>query len=536
MEQTVSRLLQLLDIPVSDKYVRKIIALHPDFPSLLSISDILHRLGVEHAVGRIERKTLEELSYPYLLPLDKGRGDILLIKSKRDLTKHQSDLVHWRGVVLQAKGIKKTIDKTNHELYLKEIRGRQYTVTLLVLLATLLFFPFVNSFSWLAFTLLLTSIAGFMVGYFILANEIGVTYAVVDAFCNPKKAVANSCDTILKADIHLLGIKFSDVALTYFIFQTVTLGFTRALPTATIGFITVLAWLSVVTLPIIFFSLYYQYFVAKELCRLCLVVVSILAIQFSLFAIGYFNGSTLLYGRVSFISIVILAVLFAAIGLTTLLAKSTIEHANKLSTVGANGNRVKHSIPVFTQLLFKQKKIDTQLFENEMRIGNIDATIKITMVSNLYCNPCKEKHAVVHELLALYPSQVNVTLRFVKSGKDPKAVGHLLSYWQQSILTVENETEKVMALMHDWFDLWDLKKFVKKYPINEKQEAIQLESAQYAWIEAAGIMHTPTFFINGYELPKDYEIDDLLAMVSGLADLADKAPSKEMKLEETFTN
>jgi protein-disulfide isomerase len=534
MEKALTDFLVSLGIPISKKYVQKLVSSHPDFPSLLSISDILNRFGVVHAARRIAQEDINELSFPFLLPLDKGKGDILLIKNKQDLARHKNDLDQWGGVVLQAEASKQIIDKTNHDLYLKERRSRHYTVALLVLLVILLSLPFIYSFSWLVFALLVTSLAGSVVGYFIFAKEVGVTYTVVDAFCNPGKATVNSCDTLLKADISLLGIKFSDAVPTYFIFQALALGLVQALPEATTGFITVLAWLSVVTLPIIFFSLYYQYFIAKAWCRLCLVVVGILAIQFSLFAISYFNGSTLLLGTVSFISVIVLASLFAVIGLAVLLVKSIIEHTNKLSAVGANGNRVKHSVLVFTQLLVQQKKIDNLHFENEMRVGSPDAPLQIIMVSNLYCNPCKEKHAIVDQLLALYSNQVSVTFRFVKSGKDPESVGHLLGYWQQSILAQENETEKVMALMHDWFELWDLQKFMKKYPVRNKvDELMQLEAAQYAWIEGAGVSHTPTFFINGHELPKEYVIDDLLAIAPGLADSigAKKSEKSEMTLQ-----
>jgi len=30
-----------------------------------------------------------------------------------------------------------------------------------------------------------------------------------------------------------------------------------------------------------------------------------------------------------------------------------------------------------------------------------------------------------------------------------------------------------------------------------------------AWCEKEGITHTPTIFINGYKLPKEYRIEDL---------------------------
>jgi uncharacterized membrane protein len=528
VEKTTTDFLTSLNIPISKKYVQKLVSSHPDFPSLLSISDILQRLGVAHNAGRIAQEELNELPFPYLLPLDKGRGDILLIKNANDLTKHKNDLDQWGGVVLQAETSKQIIDKTNHDLYLKERRSRYYAISLLTLITILLLLPFIVSFSWLVFTLLATSLAGALVGYFILAKEVGVTYTVVDAFCNPNKATVNSCDNVLKADISLLGIKFSDAVLTYFTFQALALGLAQALPDATAGFVMVLAWLSAITLPIIFFSLYYQYFVAKAWCRLCLVVVGILAIQLSIFGIGYFNGSVLLFGIMSFISIIVLALLFSIIGLAVLLVKSIIEQTNKLSAVWPNGNRVKHSVPVFTQLLWQQKKIDSQSFENEMRVGSPNAPIQIIMVSNLYCNPCKEKHAIVDQLLALYPNHVNVTFRFVRSGKAPESVSHLLGYWQQSILAQENEAENLTALMHDWFELRDLQKFMKKYPVKDKvDKVIQLGAKQYLWIEGAGVPYTPTFFINGHELPKEYMIDELLAMVPGFA----YSITKEMKTE-----
>lgn len=88
MEQTVANFLSTLRIPISKKYVQKLISSHPDFPSLVSISDTLQRLGIDNVARRVDQKSLEQLPFPYLLPLDKGRGDILLIKDEYDLLKH----------------------------------------------------------------------------------------------------------------------------------------------------------------------------------------------------------------------------------------------------------------------------------------------------------------------------------------------------------------------------------------------------------------------------------------------------------------
>lgn len=278
MEKTVTQFLKALHIPVSEKYVQKSIASHPEFPSLLSISDTFTRLGVTHAARRVKKDELIELAYPYLLPVG---NNVLLIKSAADLTKHKTELAYWTEVVLQAEPTNQTKDKLNNELHAKETTINKLGVSLLVLLGAFLVYLFITSFSVTSFLLLVTSFAGVAVGYLLLAKELGVTYAAVDAFCNAGKNT--NCDRVLKADIKLFGIGFSDAVITFFIFQSITLILAHARPETSQGYFAVLAVLSLFTLPTIAFSVYYQYFVAKTWCRLCLIVVAILVVQFVVF-------------------------------------------------------------------------------------------------------------------------------------------------------------------------------------------------------------------------------------------------------------
>lgn len=45
----------------------------------------------------------------------------------------------------------------------------------------------------------------------------------------------------------------------------------------------------------------------------------------------------------------------------------------------------------------------------------------------------------------------------------------------------------------------------------------KLEAKHYNWVEQNEIRHTPTFFINGYKMPQNYRIKDLMAMLPGIA-------------------
>ncbi|HCD52391.1 MAG TPA: hypothetical protein DEQ34_08085 [Balneolaceae bacterium] len=45
-----------------------------------------------------------------------------------------------------------------------------------------------------------------------------------------------------------------------------------------------------------------------------------------------------------------------------------------------------------------------------------------------------------------------------------------------------------------------------------------LLSRHNAWVEQTHISKTPTLFVNGYEMPVNYTVDDLKAMIPGLTE------------------
>jgi hypothetical protein len=525
MEKVAAEFLSHLNIPVSKRYVEQLITAHPDFPSLLSVSDVFTRLGVNHRVTRIEQDKLADVEYPYLLPLDKGRGDVLLIDSHESLRKNNNLLAEWGGVILLAETSKTTSDSDNNNLYSKERGIKIYTLLAGFAFVSLLVASQLNSFFWVNGVLLALSLCGVLTGYFLFAKELGITYAAVDAFCNTGKNT--NCDAILKSEVSILSVKLSEATVTYFLFQIFLLGLGPSLSLET-PIVSMLAALSLLTLPIILFSLYYQYFVAKTWCRLCLVVIAILLVQAGLLGYalpaGYISKQGLTFMTVA--GMILMGLLLLAF---VLLVKSTLERYEKLNQQGGTGNRVKHSASVFLSFLQKQRIIDHTRFENEMMIGNPDAPIKIIMASNLFCNPCKLKHEVAAQLLAIYLENIQITMRFVKSGKDPDSVSHLLNFWYQFIKGEENESNRTMSLLHDWFTIWDLKKFKEKYPVAaSKPEMARLEEQHYIWMNEADIRQTPTFVINGYEMPKEYGLEDLMAMVPALSNSMKKIENKEM--------
>jgi thiol-disulfide isomerase/thioredoxin len=524
MEQTLIKFLEILRVSVSGKYIYRIIRSHPDFPSLLSVSDTLQRIGIRHAVHRIDKAAIVDLPFPYLLPVD---NEVLLISNDADLSKYKPQLSRWNGVVLQTEPDAQIKDKTNNLLAAKEKLLGYYQAGLACALTGLLLYIFLMPFHALLSALTLFSLIGITTGYFLLTKKLGITYSPVEAFCN------SNCDKVLKTDLKLLEIGLPEAVVMYFTYQLAILLLAQTIPAVQQNHLQILSWLSVLTIPVALGSIYYQYAIVKTWCRLCLVVVTVLVMQAILFSLAFYTGQVQLLYTMALSLWPIPILIFILVVLVVLIAKTRMEHVSHLSQVGLYGNKVKHAIPVLTHLLTQQRRIDTSTFDHEIVLGARHAPIRITMATNLYCSPCRAKHETLAELLELYQGQVCVVLRFLQSGENEKArqetVPYLLNYWLKNIHGQLNEAILTEKLIHAWFSIGDLEIFKQQYPlVNESfEDANSLTRSHYAWMSKVNINSTPTFLVNGYPIPREYSIDEIIMLAPALIDWL-KTPSEQI--------
>jgi len=74
------------------------------------------------------------------------------------------------------------------------------------------------------------------------------------------------------------------------------------------------------------------------------------------------------------------------------------------------------------------------------------------------------------------------------------------------------QTEYTRQALDDWYiaEKKEYDAFAAKYPLNgELTKQGQHIKAMQVWAEEEKITHTPTIFINGFELPAAYEVEDL---------------------------
>lgn len=526
MEQEVLKYLKQLNIPVSKSYFEKLIASHPDYPSLLSIADTLERFGIPHQAVRVKQEDLEHIPFPYMLHFDKHGGELVIVKDQKNLIASEPDLKHWNGVLLH---VESDVDIADKEYYkqLSEEKFLKHTLgVFLGAVTVLLFLPSIQALSWLYACLLISALGGAVTGYFLLAKDLGISYRAVEVFCNA--GTGANCDRILKSeDARLFGrITFSDAVMIYFAFQLLMLGFAVPLLEGAATFLLTLSAMSLFVLPVVIYSIWYQGVKAKTWCRLCLLVDAILIIQLVLF--GYMASQGLIQpGTVDALSLVLFGALFLATGASVLLVKTELEKANRSRQAEVKANRIKNSPEVFLHMLHQSRRADTTPFKHEIWLGKLEAPIQITMGANLFCHPCKVGFGKVSQLLSAYQQKVNLAIRLLRSGRGngeyPVASRYLLAWWLSNIHGEKEESTLTKELIRDWYGIMNIAEFMEKYPQeirfdDRDQEAVEeLESWHTEWFEQERITKTPTWFVNGYELPEAYSIEDLMAMVPGLA-------------------
>ena len=156
--------------------------------------------------------------------------------------------------------------------------------------------------------------------------------------------------------------------------------------------------IALLSIPAVLYSVYLQYAVLKTWCKLCLIVSAILILQFGML-IGNFFDETIYWGVEDLLGTILLAISYPIILSLTFLVRSRTQEFNTFYQRAVHSERIKNSPKVFYDLLKQQNKAHYSPLYHELVIGNPNAPIKLIIVSNLYCAPCKVQHEEVSSLV-----------------------------------------------------------------------------------------------------------------------------------------
>ena len=100
MEQIVFQFLKRLKIPISSQYVETFLLTHPEFPSLLSVSDLLENLKLVHSIKRINREEIESLESPCLILPERSAKGLISVLTSSNLRKLKSEIASQSLIVI----------------------------------------------------------------------------------------------------------------------------------------------------------------------------------------------------------------------------------------------------------------------------------------------------------------------------------------------------------------------------------------------------------------------------------------------------
>ncbi len=516
MERLIAQWLKLLKIPVSEKYLQKQLLSHPDYPSLLSITDTLSEFGIEHAAVTIRKEDLIEVPLPFITHLE--GNEFVVVENLNTLGKKHPEFFKRRnGVILAAEKKNLLLNKENEKYLIEEKAGRWVLGVGSSALGFLIVSALLDSIRWLTGFLIFTSLTGIFLAVLILQKERGQSNKIIDQFCKAGKIT--DCNAVLQSDAASIGLlKFSDAGLIYFLTQflvfALAFGFNYAGSALTIW-----SLIAATAILVTVFSVYYQWRVVKKWCTLCLAMVLLLWIQAVVLlpAITAISFNTALM-RTTFL----VSASFALIGTVWLLLRRLIEYKDKSEKELYPALRFKRNPEVFWTLLERQRKVDITPFEHELQLGNPDAPLQVMVGCNPYCGPCARAHKVLHDMVEKYGESMGLTVRFTidaakKEDKKTKAVEYLLRY----ILTNSNEATAnrrrlLRTTLKNWYEEMDYEKFTAKHFLNQEINVDDLLQLHKNWDKKASVQYTPTIFVNGYEMPKEYLVNDLPGLLTGL--------------------
>lgn len=519
--------LRLLKVKVNGRTVNEILQNHPDWPSLLCISDSLNKWNVSNGAGKIDTNKIDELPTPFIAYTHDRETPLAVITNVTDTTiekrqknygkpisENKADFnKNWNGVYLIAEP-----NEHSGEADFGKHKRKHFFASLIPITAFIAFTSIsilflirnieasaiANSFTIAGIYLqYFTIVLGLVVATLLLWYEIDKNNPLLKKVCTGISK--GNCNAILtgKAAKVFSWLSWSEVGFFYFTGAMLSLVFAN---TNTLPVVSLIAAFNILTIPYPFFSIYYQWRVAKQWCVLCLAVQALL-----LLGIVNIFATHLLY-LFSAITLTLLLQNFLLYLLPVLIWFSIKPYILKLQEAKNTKReylRIKFNTEIFETLLKKQKNIIVSSDGLGIDLGNPEAKNTLIKVCNPYCGPCAKAHPEIESLLHNNDNlKVKIIFACNNSKEDITAIPakHLLS-----IAEKQNE-----LLTKEALDEWYLPKeksyeqFLKKYQLDNDLETQNKKMDEMkVWCQKMGIVFTPTIFINGYQLPNAYNIENL---------------------------
>lgn len=499
------------------------------FPSMLCVNDVLNLYGIQSGAIRKGEYQYDDFETPYLCTVQEDdwpyphyvvvtEADQKIIKyihpnSGRSIeaTLDQFNKID-KGVILLIDNHGKIDEldyrKNRYQFFFSTLYKRIPVICTVLIILSYLFFQAsdTNIDGILRVYILSASIIGLLVSCLLIWYDIDSHNSFIREVCGGGGGV--NCEAVLSSSgATLFGLSWSMLGASYFF---TIFAFQIFYPVEYAG-IYLWAFASIIVSPYILYSLYYQWKIVKQWCTLCLAVQGVLIIN----VIVLFLQRGLLrqaFLNLSFYQIALAVLVFMIITAFIYLNVPVIKKARDAKEFKKRFDRLRFHPEVFNTILSAGNLIKEPVGGLGIVIGNPEASREIVKVCNPYCDPCAKAHPILEDILRL---NKEVRLRIIFTGSDrpndrrTAPVKHFLAIEQNY------GREKLAEALQCWYAAPEknIEAFQKKFPIEEYSlNYIEKMKDMQEWCTMIKIRATPTIFIDNFELPSNYDVNDLKSL------------------------
>jgi len=507
-----------LNVKVTKETVKLTLIKHPEYPSLNSVTDVLKEWGIDNASIQVDTKRLNELPTPFIGVLKTDDTYFTAVKRIKDgkVIRYDSEKGHikegiddflkkWNGISVIAEADEKS-GENNYKKNKKQEEASQiggYLALLVIgLLGMISILNLLTMFSFIWIGLVVIKGLGTAISYNLLRLESDSGSKLMNKICRIGKNM--DCNEIIKsAGSTLFGlISWAEIGFMYFAGWLLALLF---IPTS-VTLMTTLVISNALGVIFIFYSLYYQAFVAKKWCVLCLSVIVLLIIEFFLLLPEWRDGIQQIDAR----QLLTIATAFAVPITGWFFVKRISMRLKELKVLEYQYYKLKYNKVLFTNIQKQQQAMPRKISDlAAITIGDQNASNIITFVTNPYCGPCAVAHSELEEFLKLnrqYKAELVFTLDGDLNGSKNDIIKHWLAIARQKNISTE---------ITSWFQqpIKDYEAWAVNYPVEipeQLNEEIQeMLDYQKSWFNEANIVSTPTIFFNENRLSPLFKLEDL---------------------------
>ena len=505
-----------LQIPHTRTYTNRTFDEHPYKYTLYGLSRMLSDYGVENRGVRFDDKesALAELCSPFVAQVS---GDLALVIriTDEDVTyrwygedvrvPHKQFQSIWSGVALLVNPSDEAgepdFEEHRHAERIQRLKawgaagGIAFGLVYLFLQA-----PHFSLFGLCQFIL---NLLGLYLCYLLLLRQLKIASSTADRLCNLLKH--STCTDLLDtpASKVAFGISWSEVGRAYFGVNALVLLF---MPTAQ----PMLALLSFGAVGYSAWSLWYQRFRAHVWCPLCLLVQAVFIVQALVYLVSLgckvFSFDSIFHWE-ALARILFLLYSYFTATLCLHLALPVIARARQAKQWKYSYRNLKLREEVFKFLLQKEPHYETSA-DSCIRFGNPDARYRLTVFTNPYCNPCAAMHRHMHGLIH---QDCNIEFVFTSFGSDYERVSRLMA-----AAYLQLGAARAWQLYEEWYAGGKSRQeaFFDGLGLDADSEEVAEEYRRHTqWREQTGLSATPTLLVNNRQLPREYQIEDVIDLL-----------------------